>query len=74
MSSANIDKAEQEGLLKFFKCTNSLSTTNMICFDPNGKLKKYSTAEEIIEDFFPLRLSYYQKRKVGLFVQTFNRD
>jgi DNA topoisomerase II len=38
----------------------------MIAFDPNGKLRKYESPEEILEEFYPLRLQYYQKRKVCL--------
>ena len=37
----------------------------MICFDFEGKIKKYNSPEEILEDFNPIRLAYYQKRKVG---------
>ncbi len=35
----------------------------MVLFDQEGKIKKYSSPEEILEDFYLLRLSYYQKRK-----------
>ena len=39
-----------------------------LCFDFDGKIKKYNTPEEIIEDFYPKRLAFYQKRKVrGLY-------
>jgi DNA topoisomerase II len=37
----------------------------MICFDANGKIKKYDTPEQILEEFYDLRLTYYQKRKVS---------
>lgn len=39
------------------------STTNMNMFDANEKLKKYSSAEEIIDDYYCIRLEYYGKRK-----------
>jgi DNA topoisomerase II len=39
------------------------STTNMNMFDANEKLKKYSSAEEIIDDYYGVRLEYYEKRK-----------
>ena len=38
----------------------------MIAFDSNGKIHKYESPEEILEEFYPLRLQYYQKRKVCL--------
>ena len=37
------------------------STTNMNMFDE--KLKKYNSAEEIIDDYYGVRLEYYGKRK-----------
>lgn len=36
----------------------------MVGFDVNGKIKKYSAPEEIISDFYDIRLTYYMKRKV----------
>ena len=35
----------------------------MVLFDPEGKLKKYNTVEEIFSTFYDLRLKYYQIRK-----------
>lgn len=58
----------KEGLEKALKLTTSLATTNMVCFDVNGKIKKYTTPHEIISDFYDIRLSYYMKRKVSLSV------
>ncbi|KAG8904381.1 DNA topoisomerase 2, partial [Tulasnella sp. 403] len=63
MTSEGMKKAEAEGLYKFFKCTAPIATSNMMAFDANNKLRKYATPEEIIEDFFPLRMRFYQKRK-----------
>ncbi|TKY49610.1 DNA topoisomerase 2 [Spatholobus suberectus] len=53
----------QEGLLKKFKLTSSISTSNMHLFDAEGKIKKYDNPEQILEEFFPLRLEYYERRK-----------
>lgn len=36
---------------------------NFVCFDRDGKIKKYKDAEEILEDFFKIRLEYYDVRK-----------
>ncbi len=55
-----------KGVEAFFKMSAQISTTNMVLFDQDGKIKKYSTPEEILEDFYLLRLSYYQKRKEHL--------
>ncbi|PFH54688.1 hypothetical protein AMATHDRAFT_83127, partial [Amanita thiersii Skay4041] len=63
MGSKELDKAEQQGLLDFFKLNSKINTSNMICFDFEGNIKKYESPEEILEEFYPVRLAYYQKRK-----------
>ena len=35
----------------------------MHLFSPDGRIKKYETVEDILREFYHLRLSYYQKRK-----------
>ena len=65
MGAKELEKAEQQGLLEFFRLTSKINTSNMICFDFEGKIKKYDSPEEILEDFYPMRLAYYQKRKVS---------
>ena len=67
MNAKELEKAEQQGLLEYFKLTSKINTSNMMCFDFDGKIKKYETPEEILEEFYPVRLAYYQKRKVGPF-------
>ncbi|ONK71489.1 uncharacterized protein A4U43_C04F9180 [Asparagus officinalis] len=63
LSEQNMEVAKQEGLEKKFKLTNTISTTNMHLFDPSGVIKKYDTPEQILEDFFHLRLEFYEKRR-----------
>ncbi|EXB68160.1 DNA topoisomerase 2 [Morus notabilis] len=57
---------KQEGLLKKLKLTTSISTANMHLFDANGVIKKYDTPEQILEEFYHLRLEFYEKRKKAL--------
>jgi len=64
MGAKELEKAEQQGLLEFFKLVAKLNLSNMMCFDGDGKIKKYNSAEDVLEDFYPIRLAYYQKRKV----------
>jgi DNA topoisomerase-2 len=66
MAAKDVEKAEEQGLVEFFKLTSKVNTSNMICFDFDGKIRKYDTPEEILETFYPMRLAYYQKRKVCL--------
>ncbi|KAG2241613.1 hypothetical protein Bca52824_090186 [Brassica carinata] len=63
LSEENMMMARQEGLLKLLKLTTTISTTNMHLFDENNVIKKYATPEQILEEFFVLRLQYYEKRK-----------
>jgi hypothetical protein len=55
---------KNDGIEKTFKLASSFATTNMVCFDLNGKLRKYTSPEEILEEFYDERLMYYGKRKV----------
>ncbi|ORX87626.1 DNA topoisomerase II [Basidiobolus meristosporus CBS 931.73] len=63
LSEAKMKEAEEEGLEKKFKLTNFISTSNMVCFDKNLKIKKYPTPEAILEEFFEIRLDFYSRRK-----------
>ena len=44
---------------------DTLTTTNMVCFNSSGKLVKYNTVEEILEEYCGMRLSFYTIRKQG---------
>jgi DNA topoisomerase-2 len=57
---------ERDGLEKTFKVAGKLNTSNMVCFDPAGKIKKYATPEDMVTDFYDVRLEYYHKRKKHL--------
>nr|DAD29697.1 TPA_asm: hypothetical protein HUJ06_031165 [Nelumbo nucifera] len=63
LSEENLMMAKQEGLMKKFKLTTTISTSNMHLFDPKGTIKKYDNPEQILEEFFHLRLEFYEKRK-----------
>ncbi|CAL5213936.1 unnamed protein product [Lathyrus oleraceus] len=63
MKAEKIATILQEGLFKKFKLTSTISTSNMHLFDAEGKIKKFETPEQILEEFYPLRLEYYEKRK-----------
>ena len=64
MSATELKKAEEQGFVEYFKLTSKISTANMIAFNFDGKITKYDSPEEIVEEFYPQRLMYYQKRKV----------
>jgi DNA topoisomerase-2 len=53
-------------LEKMMKLTTTLSITNMHMFTYDFKLKKYAKIEDIIDDFYGVRLAIYGKRKEAL--------
>ncbi len=53
----------KEDLLKTFKLTTQISNSNMVLFDTQNKIKKYANINEIIDDFYSLRLDFYTKRR-----------
>jgi len=48
---------------KMMKLYTSLSTNNMHLFNEKEKLMKFDNEKEIVDGYYPVRLTYYQKRK-----------
>ena len=51
-------------LEKELKLTKSFSTNNMYLFNPNLILTKYNTPQDIIKEYYSIRLSFYEKRRI----------
>jgi DNA topoisomerase-2 len=51
------------------KLTSYLSVNNMIAFDDSGKIKKYDSVEEVLDDFCKVRLKYYALRRARLIAE-----
>ena len=66
-----LDDYIQKGTLESkLKLVTKKSTTNMHLHSANGlEIKKYKSPEAIINDFYDLRLEYYQKRKDYLLIK-----
>jgi len=58
-----VDDEGTNGVHKLLKLTTTVSTTNMNLFTAELKLKKYETPEEIIADYFQVRMDAYVRRK-----------
>jgi DNA topoisomerase-2 len=54
---------EGKNLEKDLKMTKAIHTSNMHLFHPTKGIKKYESAEEILQDFVDIRLQFYVKRK-----------
>ncbi|MCJ1320355.1 DNA topoisomerase 2 [Xylographa vitiligo] len=57
--------AIDEGLEEKFKLTRSIATSNLVAFDAEGRITKYATVEDILKEFFALRIKFYEKRKAS---------
>ncbi|CAK7909709.1 DNA topoisomerase 2 [[Candida] anglica] len=63
LSTEEMAKSLRTGLMERFKLISSVSLSNMVAFDPLGRIKKYETPQEILKDFYYVRMEYYQRRK-----------
>jgi DNA topoisomerase-2 len=64
MSVAPVDGVN--AIEKLLKLTTTVSTTNMHLFNSEFRLHKYASVNEIIDDFYAVRLEVYRKRKLHL--------
>jgi DNA topoisomerase-2 len=63
---SNIDSNGINGVEKLLKLTTTVSNTNIHMFNSEGKLRKYNTVPEIIDDYYDIRLDVYDKRKKAM--------
>lgn len=60
-----INKTEFE---KNLKLVMTINTSNMHLMDPLGKIKKYDSSEEILKEYYGLRIVFYEERKKNLLI------
>jgi DNA topoisomerase-2 len=58
-----IDPNGLNGVYKLLKLSTTITTTNMHMFNADRKLHKYATVEEIIDEFYGVRMKAYADRK-----------
>ncbi|RVX73300.1 DNA topoisomerase 2 [Exophiala mesophila] len=66
LDEKHMKSANEEGLLEKFKLTKSIATSNLVAFDPQGRITKYANVEAIMDEFYSYRLQLYAKRKEWL--------
>jgi DNA topoisomerase II len=66
---SSVSENAVNGIEKMLKLTTTVSSTNMYMFNSESKLHKYETVQEIIDDFFGVRIQLYKKRKDALIVE-----
>jgi hypothetical protein len=68
----NLGRQQERGSNTLFRQSEMLRPVsclpagNMMLFDAEGKIRRYETPEQIVQEFFDLRLSFYAKRKAAL--------
>lgn len=63
LDEKNMKSALSDGLEEKFKLSKTIATTNLVAFDPEGRITKYSTVDDILKEFYTVRLKYYERRK-----------
>ena len=58
-----LDEIGMDGAEKLLKLSTTIKTSNIHMFGADRKLKKYENVEELIRDYYEVRLSMYHKRK-----------
>ena len=64
MEDKHMKIALDEGLEEKFKLTKSVATSNLVAFDAEGRITKYANVEDILKEFYNIRIKFYEKRKV----------
>jgi len=62
LSSLLKNPAKFENLMNL-RSSKFLGTTNMCLFDHEGKIQRYSSPEDILQEFYLLRLAHYIRRR-----------
>lgn len=63
MDDKHMKNATDKGLEDTFKLSKTMATSNLVAFDAQGRIHKYATVLDIMEEFYHIRLRYYEKRK-----------
>ncbi|XP_072178240.1 DNA topoisomerase 2-alpha-like [Diadema setosum] len=67
MSEEKLLKAEETGLHKVFKLQTTQSQANlMVLYDSHGCIHRYESVQEVLREFFAMRMELYHKRKAYL--------
>lgn len=45
----------KDNILKYFKLQTSMSSSNYVLFNHEGKIKRYENEVHILKEFYPLR-------------------
>lgn len=63
MEEKHMEISVKNGLEETFKLSKTMATTNLVAFDGQGRIHKYESTLDIMEEFYHIRLNFYEKRK-----------
>ena len=63
LTDEEMKKTKKMGFYERFKLISPISMLNMVGFDAHGKINRYNDPNEILTEFYYIRLEYYQRRK-----------
>ena len=63
----------REAIEKKFKLSTQMQLSNMVLFNSEGKIRRYEKVDDILQEFFSMRLQFYEKRK-EYFASELERD
>ncbi|KAK5069899.1 DNA topoisomerase 2 [Lithohypha guttulata] len=73
LDEKHMEQALKEGLEEKFKLSKTMATSNLVAFDPEGRITKYASVDAIMEEFYAYRLRFYQLRKDHM-LEDMNKD
>ncbi|KAF2170027.1 hypothetical protein M409DRAFT_51799 [Zasmidium cellare ATCC 36951] len=59
-------KKHQDKFEEAFKLSKTQATTNLVAFDEHGRIHKYGTPMDMLEEFYHVRLRMYQLRRLHM--------
>lgn len=69
LTEEQMAKAEKVGLADRFKLRSNVNTSNMVLWNAESKIQKFDKVQQILEQYCPVRLEFYKKRKTNLLVK-----
>ncbi|EKX38687.1 hypothetical protein GUITHDRAFT_158481 [Guillardia theta CCMP2712] len=66
MTEKRMEEAEEVGIAKKFQLSRSLAISNMHLFNADGQIQRYDSPEQIMREFYGVRMEHYRQRKEQL--------
>lgn len=63
LSDNSLKAALATGLMEKFKLYKNIGVQNMVAFDHEGRIRRYANVEEMLMEYYHVRLQLYQRRK-----------